>query len=114
MVADELPQNHNHDNARRKIIKNSRQDEGHQGNTPQQCALAVCLHCGADPVETAVLVDNFYNCHGAHQEEKRGGCAAKVLFDGRSHAVDKGLSCKVGEITLGADHKKRPASYEHQ
>ena len=56
LLLDELTQNHNHHNGCRKVVEDGREDERHEGDTPQQRALALGLQRVLDKVETAVLV----------------------------------------------------------
>ena len=68
----------------------------------------------AHKVETAVLVDEFHNGHGAHEEEERGGRGAKVVLDDAAHGEAHGRGVETGHVLCGVDHEDRPAQHEHE
>ena len=113
MVGHELAQNHDHDNGRGHVVQDGRQEEGQDGDAPQQGPLAAGRQHVAHEVEAAVLVDGFDDGHGAHQEEEGGGRAAQVAFDdggrGGGQAVGRD-AC--GEVA-GVEHVECPRGNQH-
>ena len=60
---------HHHDDTGGEVVENGRQHECHEHDAPQECFLALGLQRVTHKVETSVLVDDFNNGHGTHQEE---------------------------------------------
>ena len=113
MVVYQLAQNHHHDNGRRHIIQDGREEESQNRDAPQQGAFAFGLQQIAHEVETTVLVHRLYNNHRAHQKEQGSGSTAQVSFDdgtGRSGYATGRDTDKIA----GIKHIKSPRGDEHQ
>lgn len=114
VVGHQLAQYHDHDDGRGHVVEDGGQEEGEDGDAPEQGALAARGQQVAHEVEAAVLVDGFDDGHGAHQEEERGGRAAQVAFDdggrGGGQAVGRD-AC--GEVA-GVEHVECPRGHEHE
>lgn len=120
VVAYELAQHHNHHDGRGEIVEYGREEERHEGDAPQQFALATGLHDVAHEVESAIGVHNLHDGHRSHEEEQSLGSVAEVHFQNLAHmrgyrphafrrTADGG-----GEILSGVCHVCRPAQYAHE
>ena len=114
MFLDQFAQDHDHHDARGKVVENGREEERQESNTPQQCALAFALHHTTYPVKSTILVHDLHDGHGTHEEEQRRGGVTQVLGDGTAGLVDKFLTAESWQITARIDHEQRPADHKHQ
>ena len=114
LIADEFPQDHDHHDRRGQIVENGREKKRHEGDAPQQRSLAARLHRVAHEIETAILVNEFHNRHGSHQEEKRRGGAAQMVLNHLVHRRGNMVAKGRRHVTGGIEHKQRPCGDEHQ
>ncbi len=114
LVADELPENHNHHNRRGQIVEDGRQDERHEGDAPEQFFLARGLQHVAHKIKAAVLINEFHDGHRAHQEEQCGRGGAEVSFNLLAHDEGFPLANGRSQILCRINHEERPADDKHQ
>ena len=93
VVVNEFAKHHHHHNTGGHVVENGTEEECHKCDAPQQFTL-----------------NDLYDSHRTHQEEQRGGSAAKMLF---KHAIHH-IGSEIGEITSGVKHKKCPSGHKHQ
>ncbi len=87
MVGDELAQNHDHHDTGGQVVEDGGEEEGEEGDTPEERTLGMGLHHLANPVEATILVNDFHDGHRSHQEEERGGGIAQMLLDDGGHLL---------------------------
>ena len=122
LVGDKLAEDHDHDNTGGQVVKNRREDERQESNTPQELTLAARVHDALHPVEAAVLIDHLDDSHGSHQEEQSRRGTTEVALDDTAdevgdtfmahRAVRKHLRHLMGDG--GVEHKQCPTGHKHQ
>ena len=110
----QLPQHHDHDNRRRQVVQDRRQEEGHEGHTPHQLPLRTRLNRVTHKVETAIGVDNLHDGHRSHQEEQCAGGIAQMMLDHLSDVMDDIALGHSRIIGSGPHHEQGPAQHTHQ
>ena len=74
MVTYQFSQNHQHDNGSGQIIKYRTEDSGHETHLPHQGTFGFGHEGFTYEVESSMLVHQFHNRHGSHQEEQCRAC----------------------------------------
>ena len=114
LVSDKFTQNHNHHNRSRQVIEDSRQDECHEGNTPKQGPFRLRLKGVTHKIETTILIHQFNNGHGTHQEEEGRGGRTEMMFDGLRYGRSFHFADSCSNITAWINHEERPSGNEHK
>ena len=120
MVGDELSENHDHHDTGGKIVEDGREEEGKDSDTPEERTLRLGLHHLANPVESAVLVNDFHDGHRTHQEEECCSGIAQMFLDDSGHLLHHSSStaCIIRvhqlEILHWIHHVESPTTYQHQ